>query len=143
MKEGLIILGKSILLWKNRSLGKSTRFVNQGAVCKLKTYFQDMKYLYLVCAGLLFLALANLPIGYYTFLRIIVSIGAIVVVVEEWKNGYNFWVISFGIIAVVFNPLIPIYLYKKDSWVIIDAVVAVLFLIKSLTQKNITEEKPR
>ncbi len=102
-----------------------------------------MKYLYLVCAGLLFLALANLPIGYYTFLRIIVSIGAIVVVVEEWKNGYNFWVISFGIIAVVFNPLIPIYLYKKDSWVIIDAVVAVLFLIKSLTQKNITEEKPR
>lgn len=94
-----------------------------------------MKYLLLICTGLLFIALADLPIGYYTLLRIIVTIGAITVVVMEFENGFNFWVITFGIIAIVFNPLIPIYLNDKDTWVPIDILVAILFLIKSFTYK--------
>ena len=50
-----------------------------------------MKYLLLLCSGLLLFALASLPIGYYTFLRIVVSIVAIVIVVTEFENGFNFW----------------------------------------------------
>ncbi len=99
-----------------------------------------MKYLLLLCAGLLFIALADLPIGYYTLLRIVVSIGAIAIVVTEFENGFNFWVITFGIIAIVFNPLIPIYLNDKDTWMPIDIVVAILFLIKSFTNKIKTDE---
>ena len=99
-----------------------------------------MKYLLLICSGLLFIALADLPIGYYTFLRIVVTIGAAAVVVIEYENGLNFWLMAFVIIAILFNPLIPIYLNEKDTWMLIDIVVAILFLIKSFTYKIKTNE---
>jgi hypothetical protein len=37
------------------------------------------------------------------------------------------WVWVFGIIAVLFNPVIPIHL-NRDIWTIIDVTVAVIFL---------------
>ena len=92
-----------------------------------------MKYLLLIVAGLLFLALVDFPIGYYTFLRIVVTIGAIGAIISEIENGINFWVINFGIIAILFNPIIPIYLNDKSAWMPIDIIAAVLFLVKSFT----------
>lgn len=95
-----------------------------------------MKTLLLICAGLLFIGLFDLPIGYYTLLRIVVTIGSVAVVVTEFENGFNFWVITFGLIAVLFNPLIPIYLNDKSAWMPIDIIAGILFIIKSLTIKT-------
>jgi hypothetical protein len=95
-----------------------------------------MKTLLLICAGLLFIGLFDLPIGYYTLLRIVVTIGSVAVVVSEFENGFNFWVITFGLIAILFNPLIPIYLNDKSAWMPIDIIAGILFIIKSLTIKT-------
>lgn|SRR5690554_454727 len=95
-----------------------------------------MKYLLIICAVLLFLALADLPIGYYTFLRIIVTIGAVAVVISEFENGINFWLIAFGILAILFNPLIPVYLNDKSAWMPIDIIAGIIFLVKSFTYKT-------
>lgn len=95
-----------------------------------------MKGLLLICAGLLFLGMADLPIGYYTLLRIAVTIGAGSFVITEFENGLNFWTISFGIIAVLLNPLIPVYLNDKSAWMVIDLICGVLFVIKSFTFKQ-------
>lgn len=95
-----------------------------------------MKTLLLICAGLLFLGLIDLPIGYYTFLRIVVTIGSIAVVVTEYEEGLGFWVITFGLIAILFNPLIPIYLNNKSAWMQIDIIGGIIFVIKSLTIKQ-------
>lgn len=99
-----------------------------------------MKYVLFVCGVLLFLALANLPIGYYTLLRIMVTIGAVAVVITELEKGIGFWVIAFGSIAILFNPVIPIYLNDKSAWMPIDIIVGVLFLIKTITYKSRTNE---
>ena len=99
-----------------------------------------MKVLLLSCATLLLLGIANLPIGYYTFLRIVVTIGSVAVVVTEFENGINFWVIIFGLVAILFNPLIPVYLGEKEVWIPIDLIAAILFGVKSFTTKsNINE----
>lgn len=95
-----------------------------------------MRYLLLICTGLLLLALADLPIGYYTFLRIVVTIGAIGIIINELQDSLSFWVIIFGIIAILFNPLLPIYLNDKSAWMPIDIICAILFLIKSFTLKT-------
>lgn len=50
-----------------------------------------MKSLLVISVALLFLGLFNLPIGYYTILRIVVTIGAIGVVIKVYENGLNFW----------------------------------------------------
>lgn len=103
--------------------------VNLETITKLKT-------LLLICAGLLFIGLIDLPIGYYTLLRIVVTIGSVAVVVTEYKNGLNFWVITFILIAIIFNPLIPIYLNDKSAWIPIDIITGILFTIKILTFKT-------
>ena len=89
-----------------------------------------------ICAVLLFLALANLPIGYYSLLRFVVTIGAVAVVITELEKGIGFWVIAFVIIAILFNPVLPIYLNDKSAWMPIDMIVGILFLIKTFIYKS-------
>lgn len=95
-----------------------------------------MKTLLLICAGLLFIGLLDLPIGYYTLLRIVVTIGSFAVVFTEFENGINFWVITFGLIGILFNPLIPVYLNDKSAWMPIDIIGGIIFVIKSFTLKQ-------
>jgi hypothetical protein len=95
-----------------------------------------MKALLFICSGLMFIGLMDLPIGYYTFLRIVVTIGSVAIVLTELENGLNFWVITFGIIAILFNPFIPIYLNDKSAWIPFDIFGGILFIIKAITLKN-------
>jgi len=95
-----------------------------------------MRTLLFICSCLLLLGLTNLPIGFYTFLRIVVTIGSVVIVVTEYENGIGFWVVCFGLIAILFNPIIPIHLNEKDIWMPIDIVVAILFLAKAFVRGN-------
>lgn len=96
-----------------------------------------MKALLFICSGLLFIGLMDLPVGYYTFLRIVVTIGSVAVVLTELENGLNFWVITFGLLAILFNPFIPIYLNDKSAWIPIDIFGGILFIIKAITLKNL------
>ena len=83
----------------------------------------------------MFFGIAGLPIGYYAFLRIVITIGAIAVIITGITPGITFWVVVFGLVAVLFNPLIPVYLYNKSTWAIIDGICGVLFLIKVFNLK--------
>ena len=94
-----------------------------------------MRVMLLVCSGLLFLATAGLPNGYFTFLRIVVTIVAGSVVLEEIEKGVNLWVIYFGLIAILFNPIIPIHFYDKSIWMPIDIIVGLSFTLKAFLPK--------
>jgi hypothetical protein len=72
-----------------------------------------------------------MPIGYYTFLRIIVTIGAVAVIVQEYNGEIIPWIILFGIIAIIFNPIIPVYLHDKEIWAVINFIAAILFGVKA------------
>lgn len=95
-----------------------------------------MKAIAIAAAVLLLLAIAPLPIGYYTFLRIATTIAAVVLIVDSYKGQVNIWSIVFGIIAILFNPIIPIYLYQKDKWMPIDIGAAALFVGYAIWYKS-------
>ena len=86
----------------------------------------------IVCAGMLFMAVLKLPIEYYRLLRIVVFAGAILVIIENLKKQMH-WVVVFTLIAVLFNPIFPIYLYKKSIWMPFDIITGILFLIEVFT----------
>lgn len=96
-----------------------------------------MKIILLLCSGLLMLGVANLPIGFYTLLRIVVTIGSVTVVIKEFENGFSVWIIVFGFIAVLFNPIIPVYLHDKTGWMPIDIICSVVFLIRAFMIRTI------
>jgi hypothetical protein len=95
-----------------------------------------MKTVFLICALLLMIAVFDLPIKYYTFLRIIITIGALTALISEMKNDVNLWGITFIFVAIIFNPFIPIYLYQKTIWIPIDISTALLFLIYGFKDKT-------
>ena len=99
-----------------------------------------MKAVAIIAATLLFVAVFNLPIGYYTFMRIGVTIGSILLIRQEIEKGINNWVILFSIIAILFNPILPIYLGAKSSWVPIDIITGAIFLIFTFTNKENNEK---
>lgn len=36
----------------------------------------------------------------------------------------------FGIVAIIFNPVIPVYLHDKGVWMMIDIITMILFIIQ-------------
>ena len=95
------------------------------------SYLVVMKALSIITALLLFIAVLELPYGYYTFLRIAVTTACIFHVVKEYELRNYFWWIPFLLIAILFNPLIPVHLYDKNKWMPIDIACGVLFLLKA------------
>lgn len=89
----------------------------------------------IICALLLFIALLHLPIAYYRFLRVVVFIGALLVVYRNWKD-WLFWSVLFVGIAILFNPILPIYLYKRSVWMPLDIIVGILFLVEGFLKKE-------
>lgn len=79
-------------------------------------------------AILLFWALDRHPYSYYTLLRFIVCGVTAYGAYFASELGKKGWAWTFGIIAILFNPIIPIHL-NRSTWAIIDLGVAVLLLV--------------
>jgi len=80
----------------------------------------------LIACGLLLIAIANLPYGYYRFLRIAITIIAGINAYREYENDNTVLLIIFVAVAILFNPFIPIYL-DKATWTPIDVITGLLF----------------
>ncbi len=68
--------------------------------------------------------------GFFTILRFVVFASTTYVAYLAYKDKQEGWVWLFGVIAVLFNPFIPVFL-TRDVWIIIDFVTA-LFLLFSI-----------
>jgi uncharacterized membrane protein YccC len=87
-------------------------------------------YLPSIAAVLLLMAVLPLPYGYYTFLRVSVTTCALLVAWFAYteKGEPTVWVLVFGLVAILFNPLIPIYL-SRGIWFYLDIGIAVIFAV--------------
>ena len=79
-------------------------------------------------AGMLFVALGNLPYSYYTLMRFMVCIvgGYGAFVASERKQ--QAWMWAFGVTALLFNPFVPVHL-DRATWAVLDLTAGVLFLV--------------
>ncbi|WP_379969473.1 DUF6804 family protein [Epilithonimonas sp. UC225_85] len=94
-----------------------------------------MKPFLTFCAICCFVGIFRLPIEYYTFLRILVSIGALIVLYNTLSFRQYYFSIIFLVILIIFNPVFPIYLYRKSLWIPIDTITGILFLLINFIDK--------
>lgn len=71
------------------------------------------------------IAVFPLPYGYYTFLRIAISLAGCIAAFDLIKKSNPLWLVFAGIV-ILFNPIIPIHL-SREIWFFIDLIVAILF----------------
>jgi len=79
-------------------------------------------------ALLIIAPLISFPYGFYIFLRIIVTATATYIIFDTYKNfkGINETVIIFSIVAILYNPIIPVYL-TREIWLPINFVTAGIY----------------
>ncbi|MBN1855617.1 MAG: hypothetical protein JW846_01530 [Dehalococcoidia bacterium] len=92
----------------------------------------------LIATTLLAPAVLELPYGYFTFLRIVVCGVSIYVAYcgYKWDKPWAMWL--FGLVAVLFNPVIPVHL-TQEIWQPIDLATAGLFVVANCVLTELRE----
>ncbi|MET4153839.1 DUF6804 family protein [Bradyrhizobium sp. RT7b] len=98
------------------------------------------KLLWTVAIALLLAATMKLPYGYYTFLRIAVCSFCVVVAAFAFVEKSVGWAVAFALAAVLFNPIIPVYL-TRQTWFWLD-VGSALMIAGHLGHRIFVERRP-
>lgn len=95
----------------------------------------SQKHILFITACLLFIAIFSLPYGYYQLLRLIVTGVAAWTSWNFYKSNLSSWAIIFLFVAILFNPVVPVYL-TKAAWVPLDFITACLFVLAANSVKG-------
>ena len=92
-----------------------------------------------IAVAMLFLGAAPVPYGYYMLLRIVATIVFVWagIIAHGRKKDVMPWV--FGILAILFNPIIMIHL-PKEVWVVVDVAAGLLLLVSKTSIQEHRDE---
>jgi len=99
-------------------------------------HFLKENWFKIIAIFILLLVFGSWPYSYYQFLRwaiFIIGAYSAYLAYEKKKIAWS-WI--FGIIAILFNPIIPIY-FSKSTWQFIDVVVAIIFFVSLFKTKKL------
>jgi len=85
----------------------------------------------IIAAAMSLIAIADLPYGYYTLMRLVVCATAILVLVVAARSGQMWAVWLYGIFALLFNPVVPVHL-TKGLWQPIDFVTGAMLVVAAI-----------
>jgi predicted neutral ceramidase superfamily lipid hydrolase len=94
----------------------------------MKKFFSLSIILRIISAALLFGALAKNPYDYYTLLRLATCATSAYCAFLAKQLKSQIWLVVFSILAVLFNPVLPLR-FSRDSWTLIDIATALFFLV--------------
>ena len=87
-----------------------------------------MKYLQIILAATLLLCLAPMPYGYYMLVRWAAMVVFAVTAFNYYAENKKELAVTFGALALLFQPFIKIAL-GRAIWNIVDVAVAILLLV--------------
>ncbi len=86
------------------------------------------KVLWLGPIALLLIALLSLPYYYYQLMRWAICGSAAFIAYQYYKEkGCGFLAVSFIVIAIVYNPIEPIHLFR-EAWIVINIITVIIFI---------------
>jgi len=94
----------------------------------MNNYISFSNVLKFAAVILLLYATSRHQYGYYIFLRWYIFIAFIYLSYSANKEKIKVWFVIFSIIALLFNPIIPVYL-NKEIWSVIDILCAITIFI--------------
>jgi len=93
--------------------------------------FSPTDFFWLGPIVIMLIGIFPMPIGYYTLLRVAVFVGALYFCFKIYENnkkiGGNSELWFFGLVALLYNPIMPVYLYVKLIWTVINIFTIYLF----------------
>lgn len=96
---------------------------------------KSIKILPIIGSIFLGVALSDMPYGYYKLLRIFIFVITGCLLFYSYHAKKTAWSWLFGIIAYIFNPIIPMHM-DRATWQLVDVSVIVLFVVWLLSFWN-------
>lgn len=103
-------------------------FIVAHTSCGFYLNYCDMKYLHLILSILLLLCLLPMPYGYYMLIRFVSMMAFGVMAYQYIQRNEMGWAVTFGALALLFQPFIKIAL-SRTIWNVVDVIVAVLLVV--------------
>jgi hypothetical protein len=97
------------------------------------------KTIKIILAILFFICLADLPYGYYQFVRFVALIGFAILAFQANEKENKTEMIIYVCLAILFQPLFKISL-GRELWNIVDVVAGVGLIISILIKYKPTHE---
>ncbi len=94
----------------------------------------------ILLAILFFLCLADMPYGYYQFVRFAGLIGFAILAYKANEQGKQTEIVILVTLALLFQPFFKIAL-GRDMWNIVDVIVGVGLLVSILNKNKLSNEK--
>lgn len=82
------------------------------------------KTIKIILAIFLFICLADMPYGYYQFVRFIALVGFAVLAYQANEQDKQTEMIIYGSLALLFQPFIKVSL-GRELWNVVDVIVAI------------------
>ena len=95
----------------------------------------------IVAAVMALVAIADLPYGYYTLMRLVVCATAVFVLVVAARSRQMWAVWLFGMTALLFNPIVPVHL-TKGMWQPIDFIAGTMLVTAAFVIRTETPPMP-
>jgi hypothetical protein len=106
------------------------------SVGKVKPEWLFQPIIAAAASAILLLAIAELDYGYYTFLRIAITVYAGVLTYKHFRSNKQAIGGLAAVIAILFNPAFPIEM-DKETWMYVDALAAGLVWVINIS--NLSE----
>ncbi|MEI8328041.1 MAG: DUF6804 family protein [Candidatus Taylorbacteria bacterium] len=92
---------------------------------------------YSILAGImLLLAIPSVwPYSYFQLLRWVVMVVAIYNAYTANKREKTQWVYIMGAIAILFNPIFPIF-FSKGTWIVLDLIATIVMFVSATKIKK-------
>jgi hypothetical protein len=94
----------------------------------------------ILLAILLFLCLADMPYGFYQFVRFVGVIGFAILAYQANEQGRQTEMIIYGGLALLFQPFFKIAL-GREIWNIVDVIVGVGLIVSIFIKNKLSNEK--
>ena len=91
-------------------------------------------------AILFFLCLADMPYGYYQFVRFVGLIGFAILAYQANEQGRQTEMIIYGGLALLFQPFFKIAL-GREIWNIVDVILGVGLIVSIFIINKLSNEK--
>jgi hypothetical protein len=74
--------------------------------------------------------------GFYMLLRVIICLTAVVGFIRAREEQLKTWLWIYGVLAVLYNPVLPVHLMLRPIWIVANLVTIVLFWAGLLRFRN-------
>lgn len=98
-----------------------------------------MRKVFFILSLLLLLCLTPMPYGYYQLVRFVAMVAFGVMAYKYYEEKKNELAITFGALALLFQPFVKVALGRM-TWNVVDVVVAIGLIVLYYKERNQPEK---